>query len=334
MILISSREDVFDTNHGIGLILHRLKKEFNFGEVQSRLLRPVDSFFSFFKVFLYFIVGSFRKRELCKTAILIDDWKLIGGIRVNQLSSLSLLHIDSRYRYSRNRYLRNKEINTLLKVLFYLVFETILFRSIKTVLVSSEDIRPFSSPDMVTIIPNGVLPPASKVKIDGELRSATFYGNMNYAENIECANFTDVYISPILNKYNIPLTLAGANSHVLHPTNSVLYGRFSDITSFLAEHDILMSYLLSGAGIKNKVLEAMSHGLIVIGTSYTFDGINEAVSWKNCILVSDIIELGIALDRLKRMSSIEIIEMRNQSIEVADKYSWEQTIKKYIEFFG
>ena len=334
MILISSREDAFDTNHGIGLILDRLETEVNFEVAQSRLLRPVDSFYSFFKVLLYFVVGIFRKGESYKTAILIDDWRLIGGIRVSQLRSLRLLHIDSRYRYSLNRYLRNKEIYTLLKVLFYLVFETIMFKTIKTVLVSSEDIRPFSRPDMATVIPNGVMPPTSDVKIDGELRSATFYGNMIYAENRECANFTDTFISPILNKYNIPLTLAGANSHVLQPRNSVIYGRFDDITSFLAEHDILMSYLLSGAGIKNKVLEAMSHGLIVIGTSYSFDGINEAVSWKNCIRVTDFIELEIALDRLAKMTSTEIVEMRSQSVEVAAKYSWEQTINKYIEFFG
>ena len=333
MILISSRVDIFDINHGIGLILYRLKFELNFDVRHSPSLGPLDTLKAIIIVVLYFVIGLLIQRESRKTSIIIDDWRLIGRTGINQLSCLGLLHIDSRFRYSRNRYLKSNNVYDFLKASFYFVFETMLFRCIRTVLVSSEDIRGFTRPDMITVIPNGVLSPTSDVRIDGEWKSAIFYGNMNYAENYESVYFTDSYISPILKKHGVSLTVAGANSHLLQLKNSVVYGRFDDITSFLAEYDILMSYLLSGAGIKNKVLEAMSHGLIVIGTSFSFDGIVEAQSWKNCIIVSDIVEVEAALERLKNMTSPQIMELKNQSIEVAAKYSWEQAIRKYIEFF-
>jgi len=333
MILISSREDTFDTNHGIGLILHRLKLKMNFDVRHAPTLSFLDAFLAFSNVLIYFLIGRFVQRESSNSSIVMDDWRLIGRVGISQLSSLRLLHIDSRYRYARNRYLRSKNLYNLLKVIFYLVFEKMLFRCIRTVLVSSDDIRAFSSPDMITVIPNGVLPPTSDARVDSELKSAIFYGNMDYAENYECANFSDAYISPILKEHGFSLTIAGTNSHVLKLKNSFVYGKFDDLSSFLAEYDILMSYLLSGAGIKNKVLEAMSHGLIVIGTSLSFDGIVEAQSWKNCIVVSDIFELGAALARLKNMPATQIIEIRNQGVEVAAKYSWEEAIRKYIEFF-
>ena len=333
MKLVSSREDTFDINHGIGLILHRLKLEMNIDVRYVPSLGPLDALQAFSNVLIYFLIRGLFRGESSNSSIVIDDWRLIGRVGISQLSCLRLLHIDSRYRYARNRYLRKKNIYNLLKVVFYWVFEKMLFRCVRTVLVSNDDIRAFGSTHMITVIPNGVLPPTSDASVDSELKSAVFYGNMQYAENYECANFTDAYISPILKEHGISLTIAGAKSHVLKPKNSFVYGKFDDLSLFLAEYDILISYLLSGAGIKNKVLEAMSHGLIVIGTSLSFDGIVEAQSWKNCIVVNDTLELEAALGRLRNMPAAQIIEIRNRGVEVAAKYSWEEAIKKYIEFF-
>ncbi|WP_081488990.1 glycosyltransferase family 4 protein [Cupriavidus basilensis] len=54
----------------------------------------------------------------------------------------------------------------------------------------------------------------------------------------------------------------------------VITGTVPSIEKYLNEADIVVAPLLSGAGLKNKVLEGMASGKAVIGSSIAFEGID------------------------------------------------------------
>lgn len=111
----------------------------------------------------------------------------------------------------------------------------------------------------------------------------------------------------------------------IHVTGSV-----EDVRSYLPIGSIFVSPMISGTGIKNKILEAMSMQLPVITTSKGISGIN-AIEYKEFILADtpekfkdDIMHL---LENPEEM--IKIGENARKLVE--KKYSWQNSTKKIEE---
>jgi polysaccharide biosynthesis protein PslH len=111
------------------------------------------------------------------------------------------------------------------------------------------------------------------------LLSCYHVGSMDWSPNVEGVQWLIKEVWPLVikKKPNAKLFLAGKNMP-LHITiqgneNIIVLGEVDDITNFSISKNIMLVPLLSGAGIRVKVLEAMSFGKTIISTSIGVEGI-------------------------------------------------------------
>ena len=140
--------------------------------------------------------------------------------------------------------------------------------------------------DSPIIIPNGIDTNLFKDhKKDRDKKKLLFVGNFNYAPNQEAANFLIDHLSPRLLRRDkdIKIFLVGANPTEKMKTskaeNIVVTGKVESLEEYLQTSKYFISPIFSGAGIKNKVLEAMACGLITICTKLSLDGIKYPINY-------------------------------------------------------
>lgn len=104
-----------------------------------------------------------------------------------------------------------------------------------------------------------------------------FIGNYLHSPNVDAARILCRDIFPLLSK-NIELFIIGKwppkelhqyNGERIHITNIVY-----ELDKYLRQMSICIAPLRYGAGLKGKVVEAMSYGIPVVGTNIAFEGLN------------------------------------------------------------
>lgn len=137
----------------------------------------------------------------------------------------------------------------------------------------------------VAVIPNGVdaallgaprLPAAHR-------RGVVFWGNLGFAPNAEALRFYyDEVHRPHLAALDVKLTVIGANApswlqeRARHDTSLRLMGFVDDLPAAVGEYPVMIAPLISGSGLKNKVLEAFALRLAVVATPMAVEAIAEA----------------------------------------------------------
>ncbi|EEX2836893.1 glycosyltransferase family 4 protein [Escherichia albertii] len=121
-----------------------------------------------------------------------------------------------------------------------------------------------------------------------------FMGTAFFA-NIKAAEFISKKISPIfLNDKQIEFVIAGNGfdkySKLLNRKNVKTLGYIESIEEFYNEVDVIISPVLSGAGMKVKIAEAIKYNKKVIASSFSLIGYEEAFNSQNivsCITLDD-----------------------------------------------
>lgn len=138
-----------------------------------------------------------------------------------------------------------------------------------------------------------------------------FIGSLNYTPNIDAIrSLIEVFKRQTSFK---KIIVAGSN-----PSDELLslikkqpfietYFNFKKLSDFAKKGDILVSLLHDGAGMKVKVAEAMSVGLLVVGTPETFVGYEEVLNKGGLFRVSSKIELLDVLSYLSTRSLSQIL---------------------------
>jgi polysaccharide biosynthesis protein PslH len=139
-----------------------------------------------------------------------------------------------------------------------------------------ELVPPEKSPSEVSVLPNGVdleyFHPSAEIQRDPE--TIIFSGKMSYHANISMAKYLVEEIMPliwklrpaaclyIVGKDPVPAIQKMARNPLITVT-----GTLEDIRPFLWRATVSVAPLLYGAGIQNKILEAMATGTPVVTTS-------------------------------------------------------------------
>lgn len=158
---------------------------------------------------------------------------------------------------------------------------------LKVVLLSLEDKRALECgfhhlKDRISLIPNGVDTEyfhPNKVAGDNQSQNVVFTGSLSYPPNSEAVEFFVKKIWP-----NIIEKLPHARFQVvgkkpdtrlmrLNGGSVEIIGEVEDLRPYVWNAGVVVCPLLSGAGIKNKVLEAMALGKAVIATKIAVEGI-------------------------------------------------------------
>jgi len=140
---------------------------------------------------------------------------------------------------------------------------------------------------------------SAPIEVDQPL-SISFIGSLDWMPNLEGMDWFLKNVWPtIINTFpEIRLHLAGRNTpdhlYKLEPQRIKVHGEVPDAKEFINQHPIMIVPLLSGSGMRVKILEGMALGRVVITTSIGLEGIeakhkkqvliaNTAEEWFQCL---------------------------------------------------
>jgi sugar transferase (PEP-CTERM/EpsH1 system associated) len=185
----------------------------------------------------------------------------------------------------------------------------------------------------ITIVPNGVDTSHFKNSNQNKKYDLVFAGNMNYPPNIAAAIFLVEEILPkLLSQFpNVTLLIAGANpsSDVqnLASENVTVSGWMNDIREAYCESRVFVAPMFIGAGMQNKILEAMSSELPVITTSLAAEAFPEKKLSK-LIEANTAFEFAKAIQYYLLNEAAQLSDGKNNRLYVEEKYSWNISNKK------
>lgn len=187
-----------------------------------------------------------------------------------------------------------------------------------------------------------VLTDKEEGKTFSEREGVAFLGGFNHHPNVEAVKYfaTDVMPSLIKKQPDLKFYIYGSNPseeiEALASDNIIVVGFVKNLDDVFHNHKVIVAPLLSGAGIKGKVLEAMSYGAPQVLTSVAAEatGLSNKISaWINDDskqLAEGVLELCNNEDLWNKFSE-------NSQILVDEMYSEAKGIemmRKVFEFVG
>jgi glycosyltransferase involved in cell wall biosynthesis len=249
----------------------------------------------------------------------------------------------------------NKEKNLLRKINFWFEswkhkkYERNLYpRFNKVILVSDVDKREYDERlseenSNLIVIPNGVdinyfNPLKTNVKTNKS--SVVFTGIMDFPPNEKAVlSFYETGYK-LLKKRGIKFYIVGKNPTnkikrlAKNDENIIVTGFVDDIREYLVKGNIYICPLTSGAGIKNKLLEAMAMKKTIITTSYGSEGIKYAEDEVNMFIENNLNKM--AEKAMKLISN----DKANNNISINARkcvekfYSWESIVNNLIRIIN
>lgn len=221
-------------------------------------------------------------------------------------------------------------------------YERWMYQPYKQVVVLAEPdaqaLRQLSPGLPLTVIPNGI----DLDYFTGERpavvpNSLLYVGNYEYPPNVEAALLLIDRIFPqvraaipeatvsIVGNAPPPELIARAGPGV------VITGRIPEVRDAYAQAAVFAAPLITGAGIKNKVLEALAMRVPVVGTPLSVDGIH--VRDGDSALVAPVETMAEAIIRLLRDEALRQ-QLGEQGRAVIEQgYSWGFVASRYAEIY-
>jgi len=209
------------------------------------------------------------------------------------------------------------------------------------ILVSREDKKYYNSFVNIKskIIPNGVSI-LEEYAFDNNIRKPylLFTGRMDYFQNIISMTRFIKNVFPLIQKAlpEIKLIIAGSNppkkliNIANRNKNIILTGYVKNMEKYFLKSEIFISPIITGTGIKNKVLQAMSYKLPVVSTTMGKSGI-EARDGKEILIADDDKEFAnkVLMLHYDKKLRIEIAARAFQLVSM--KYQWRKITHNYEE---
>ncbi len=203
----------------------------------------------------------------------------------------------------------------------------------------------------IEIIPNGVdigyFAPFSKERIL-ELKkrykihspSLLFRGIMNFQPNIDACVWFIEKVFPLIKKEipEIKLYIVGPNPPAKLFKHSgqdiIITGYVDDIRVYIACCDINIAPMISGSGIKNKVLEAMAIGKPSVVSSIVKEGMPELENNFNVLFADTPEEFVRQIKLLLNNKGLYNKISQNSIKTILEKYTWKSASKKFMDLFN
>ena len=220
-------------------------------------------------------------------------------------------------------------------------FESFMFTPFTdTVVVSERDSQELVriNPALkVTVIPNGVDTYEFRPRPVQRIPALLFVGNYEYAPNVDAALRLATEIFPAV-QARIPQAHLWLVGHAPPPELTTLAsdtirvtGRVPDVRPYLARASAFVSPLRLGAGIKNKILEALAMGCPVVATPLSLDGI--AVRDGQEAIAADGKAMIDAIVRLLEDSDLRTTLSSNGRKLIESRYSWDHVAEQYEHLY-
>lgn len=212
-----------------------------------------------------------------------------------------------------------------------------LFDNCTIITAVDRDLIPHDDKKSIHVIPNGVdLEQFANVQNSKEY-DLIFAGNMNYAPNIDAAEYLVKQILPLL-KNDFPtlkLAICGATPSArvkaLASENVVVTGWVDSMSEYYAKSKIFIAPMRLGTGLQNKLLEAMATKLPCITSPLAGRPLENAHDGKELLICNWEQDYADAVKVL--MTDAERYRQLSEAGYefVRQNYNWESTTKKLSE---
>ncbi|WP_228845501.1 glycosyltransferase family 4 protein [Phototrophicus methaneseepsis] len=186
----------------------------------------------------------------------------------------------------------------------------------------------------VEVIPNGIDLGAFKAeRSHRDAATLLFVGNYEYGPNVDAALYLAREIFPqvqqvvpdarlqLIGNEPPPALKALASEQIMVP------GRVPDVQPYLAQATAFVCPLRIGAGIKNKVLEALAMGTPLVASPIAVDGIDVVDGQSALVAAPD--QMAAAVIRLLRDAALgQRLAQQGQAL-IAAHYTWEAVADRY-----
>ncbi len=194
----------------------------------------------------------------------------------------------------------------------------------------------------VTVIPNGIEMerfPSPDPSAERDPAHLLFVGNYDYAPNRDAALWLANEILPKV-RQQVPDTRLSLVGNAPPPELQALAndpisvtGRVPDVRPYLQGATVFVCPLRYGAGIKNKVLEALASGIPVVATPVSVDGIT-ITDGESALVANDAEELAAATVRVLQNDALrQTLGERGRAV-VEGGYSWRSVAERYAALYG
>lgn len=187
----------------------------------------------------------------------------------------------------------------------------------------------------VEIVPNGVdAETFQPLDLPEEAATIVFSGAMSFGPNVVAAELLVRDILPLV-RASVPearVVLAGRD-----PTRAVqalagphveVTGSVPDLRPYLAGATLVACPMVSGSGVKNKVLEAMAMGRALVGTPLAVEGL-DIEAGRHVAVANDPAGLARAIVGLLRDAPARLRMGEAARVRVAQRYTWEACAATY-----
>lgn len=163
-------------------------------------------------------------------------------------------------------------------------------------------------------------------------KNLVFLGSLNYGSNLDAIMWfiKSVWSKYYINTLNFKLIIAGSNpseeliNEVKSYENIQLYRDFSSKSEIVPINSLFIAPIRIGAGMKVKIAEALSMGIIVVASKEALTGyeeaINDSISRNNIFEANEPEEYKNVIDRYLLIEADEFEDVRQKSIEIFKKY--------------
>lgn len=202
-----------------------------------------------------------------------------------------------------------------------------------------EQLNKMGNTKPIQVIPAGINLQQVEIKSTLNPFDLFFIGALDWAPNQEgLLWFIDKCRLLLLKKYpETRLTIAGRNSpqwlvDKLNLPNISYLGEVPDASKYMQQHGIMIVPLLSGSGMRVKIIEAMGHCKPIVSTSIGCEGIN--VQNKKQIMLADtpsnFVEAIVQLIQQPKLAT----QIANNSLTfVKENFSNQQLAEKLLAFY-
>lgn len=190
------------------------------------------------------------------------------------------------------------------------------------VIVNGVDTEVFYPEKSISTIPNSII----------------FTGNMNYFPNKKAAQYLIKNIFPLLQARikDVSLYIVGIGAQNVQANHEQIHciDYVENLNEYLCKCPVYVSPLFQGSGVKNKILEALSSGRIIVGSPISFEGINGLVDSEHVFCANNSEQFVDVIEKVMEMPEVEKNRIKNNARKfIENGYSWKAISNKYSELF-
>ncbi|MHC5059387.1 MAG: glycosyltransferase family 4 protein [Planctomycetota bacterium] len=112
-----------------------------------------------------------------------------------------------------------------------------------------------------------------------------------------------------------------------------LTGYVEDLFSLVREYPVMVNPMISGSGMKNKVLEAFALNIAVVSTPLGMESIDGAVAGTHYLKADDPEEFAKSIQSLLDDEQKRSVIAKNANKLLLEKFTWERTGEKWLHIF-